>query len=248
MTRFYVDALMEKHRSFIRKALNRILSAFVLVSRQWIFRFEFDRDVAPEILPPEDVHFHLIGMKSLDAMASWPGRKFLSSFRKFINQGQTGHYISLGNEVVFYHWCKIKIKPFAFSCFHEIIQDGTVLLHRGNAREGYRNVGFGTYGNLKTIEYFREDPRIKRIDAAVEPKNIPSQKLFLKCGFHKVQRFTLVILLTFIHIHFIHDIEEDGKTGPLRLRLSIKTPLWLWSPLLFNRPLYKRTIKGGWLK
>lgn len=220
----------------------RLLSALAAVSKQLVFRFDLDSDTVPENPNILDMDIHNISNESLPLLERWPGPRSVRRFQRFLNQRQAGHYIIKDGEPVYYHWCKVKRKPHALSCTQDPIEPGTSYLHRGLARKEFRKSGLGTLMLHKTVAYFRKRPDVSRIEVAIEPSNIPSQKLFLKTGFKKVRQFTLIVILVFFYIHIIRQIQPDGRPGPARFRFSLKMPMLFWSPALYRIKSYRRLL------
>ncbi len=233
---------MEQDRPRLVALVLRLLSALAAVSKQLVFRFDLESDTVPITPDAVDLNVSDIDDEALPALSRWPGARSVRRFRKFLNQRQVGHYIVRDGEPVYYHWCKVKRKPHALSCAQDPIETGTAYLHRGMARKEFRKSGLGTLMIYRTVEFFRARPEVTRIEVAIEPVNIPSQKLFLKCGFSMVRQFTLIVILVFFHIHIVRQIQPDGSPGPARYRFSMKMPMLFWSPALYGIKAYRRLL------
>lgn len=220
----------------------RLLSALATVDRQLVYRFDLESDTLTVSAEVQDIGFHVISPDALPTLSRLPGAQFTGRFQRFLNQGQVGHYLTLDGEPVYYHWCKMKRKPGALSCTQDATETGTAYLHRGMAKKALRKTGLGTFMIYRTVEFFREQPGVTRIEVAIQPKNIPSQKLFLKCGFTKVREFTQIVLLIFLHIHIVRELQPDGTPGPGKLRFNLRVPLMFWSPALFKLSAYRKIM------
>ncbi len=233
---------MEQERSRLMAIILRLLSAVAAVSRQRVFRFDLESDTLPVPSDALEMDISDISTDALPDLSRWPGARSVRKFRKFLNQRQVGHYLIQDGETVYYHWCKIKRKPHALSCAQDPIEPGTAYLHRGLARKEFRKTGLGTLMMHRTVGIFRKHPEVTRLEVAIEPVNIPSQKLFLKCGFTLDRQFTLIVILVLIHIHIVRDIRPDGSPGPARYRFSLKAPTLLWSPALFTIGAWRKLM------
>lgn len=231
---------MEQDRPRLLAITLRLLSALAAVSRQLVFRFDLESDTVPVTPEARELEFHSIVDDALPALRRWPGARSVRKFRRFINQEQVGHYLTRDGEPVYYHWCKVKRKPFALSCAQDPIETGTAYLHRGLARKDLRHAGLGTFMICNTVDVFRAKPEVTRIEVAIEPVNTPSQKLFLKCGFTRVRKFTLIVILVLFQIHIVRELQPDGTPGPARYRFGLKVPNLFWSPALFKISAYRK--------
>ena len=72
---------------------------------------------------------------------------------------------------------------------HEFIGLGKIETKKNGFEIGYAllekywNQGYGSEISLRLVEHARSIPYIKSVFAIIDPENIPSKKILLKCGF-----------------------------------------------------------------